>query len=229
MLLILAELDVMLGVAGLVLAGAFAAHVRRAAHPLIPRAAFASANLRTGTALSFVNTATTSSAGVLATLLLQDRLGVSSVGAGLALAPFSLGVIAGASLSNRGTRHALAATGLAGIAAGNLLLAATYGSVPGILAGVLVAGAGLGVASVAATEIGTDVDDALGGTASGVLNTGAQLGTALGVAALLVLAESSGTALAWTAAAALAAATALSCLGSAAAREVRADREAADQ
>ena len=67
---------------------------------------------------------------------------------------------------------------------------------------IIVAGAGLGVASVAATAIGTDVVEALSGTASGLINTGAQLGTAIGVAALLVLAASvdrpwSGTAVAW--------------------------------
>jgi hypothetical protein len=103
----------------------------------------------------------------------------------------------------------------------------TYGSIAGVAAGVIVAGAGLGVASVAGTTIGTDVSDTLSGTASGVLNTGAQLGTAsgvlntgaqlgtaLGVAALVVLATAihrpwPGTALAWTVAAGLAGLTAL--------------------
>lgn len=41
---------------------------------------------------------------------------------------------------------------------------------------------------MAATAIGADVADSISGTASGVLNTGAQLGTAIGVAALLLLA-----------------------------------------
>jgi hypothetical protein len=76
---------------------------------------------------------------------------------------------------------------------------------------------GLGVASVAATAIGTDVAETLGGIASGLLNTGAQLGTAVGVAVLLVLAASvnqpwPGTAQAWIVAAAIAGATALSLL-----------------
>jgi hypothetical protein len=138
---------------------------------------------------------------------MQERRGLSPVAAGLALLPFSLGVIAGAALSKR-LRLAprrLAAAGGAGIAAGNLLLALSGW----IVAGVLVAGVGLGVASVAATAIGTDVEAALSGTASGVLNTAAQLGTALGVAALLVVAAASSTAVAWATGAALAAATAL--------------------
>jgi len=208
----------LLAAAGVGIAVAFAARQRRARDPLVPRAAFASANLRTGAAVSFVNTATTSSTGVLATLLLQQRFGVSPVGAGFALVPFSLGVIAGSALTGPLGRRLpvrrLAAVGLAGIAAGDLLLALTYGSVAAIVAGVLLAGLGLGIASVAGTAIGTDVAETLGGTASGILNTGAQLGTALGVAALLLLAAGvdepwPGTAVAWAVAAGLAGLTAL--------------------
>jgi MFS family permease len=208
----------LLAAAGLLIGAVFLAQQRRARAPLVPRAAFASANLRTGTVVSFVNTATTSSAGVLATLVLQQQLGVSAAVAGLSLLPLSLGVVAGSALTkplgSRLTIRRLGAVGLGGIAAGNLVLVLTYGSVAGIMAGVALVGAGLGVASVAGTAIGTDVEESLGGTASGVLNTGAQLGTALGVAALLVLASALGaegglgTSVAWATAAALAAATA---------------------
>ena len=207
-----------LAAAGLVVGAAFFVQQRRVGAPLVPRTAFASANLRTGTVVSFVNTATTTSAGVLATLLMQQKLGISAVGAGLALVPFSLGVIAGSALTRPlGAQlpvSRLAAAGLGGIAAGNLLLAITYGSIAGLVAGVALAGTGLGVASVAGTAIGTDVPDSLAGTASGVLNTGAQLGTALGVAALLLVAAAiepagPGTAVAWAVAAVLAGITAL--------------------
>jgi MFS family permease len=203
--------------AGLAAGAGFVAQQRRAGAPLVPQAAFGSASLRTGTVVSFVNTATTTSAGVLATLVLQRELGVSAVGAGLALVPFSLGVIVGSALTRplgaRLTTRWLAVAGLGGIGAGNLLLVLTYGSVTGIVLGVSVAGIGLGVASVAGTAIGTDVADSLAGTASGVLNTGAQLGTALGVAALLLLASAigagAGTVTAWAVAAGAAALTAL--------------------
>jgi MFS family permease len=204
-------------VVGLGSAAGFLAHQRRASAPLVPRAAFGSVNLCTGSLISFVNTATTSSTGVLATLLLQQRFKISPVGAGVALVPFSLGVVAGSALSKplgaRLSARLLAAVGLAGISGGNLLLVVTYGSVMGVVAGVLLAGLGLGVASVAGTAIGTDVDESLSGTATGVLNTAAQLGTALGVAALLLLAaglgaQGKGTAVAWGVAAALAGLTA---------------------
>ena len=91
----------LLAAAGLGLAVALRRPAARRRAPLVPRAAFASANLRTGARSSFVNTATTSSTGVLATLLLQERLGVSAVGAGLALVPFSLGVVGGSALPSR--------------------------------------------------------------------------------------------------------------------------------
>ncbi|HEY7274230.1 MAG TPA: MFS transporter [Actinoplanes sp.] len=204
--------------AGIGLGAGLAVQQRRARNPLVPRPAWASANLRTGTGVSFVNTATTSSAGVLATLLLQQQFGVSAVRAGLLLLPFSLGVIGGSALYTPLRRRLpttrLAVVGLLGIAAGDLLLALAYGSVAGIVAGVIVAGIGLGIASVAGNAIGTDVDESLRGTASGVLNMGAQLGTALGVAGLLVLAVTidrpwPGTALAWAVAAILAGLAAL--------------------
>jgi MFS family permease len=80
---------------GVLLALAFVWQQRGARAPLIPRAAARSRNLRCGSLVSFVNTATTSSAGVLATLLLQQHLGLSPLQAAFTLMPFSLAVIAG--------------------------------------------------------------------------------------------------------------------------------------
>jgi MFS family permease len=214
-------LGAVLAAAGLVAGVAFVTHQRRSGTALIPPAAFASPNLRTGTAVSFVNTATTSSTAVIATLSMQEEFGISAVGAGVALLPLSLGVVVGSALTKplgaRLSSGRLAATGLAAIAAGNVVLALTYGAMAGLVAGVCLAGLGLGVASVAGTAIGTDVSDDLSGTASGVLNTGAQLGTAIGVAALLLLASvfaepGTGTVVAWAAIAVLAAVTTLALL-----------------
>ncbi|MGH3201888.1 MAG: hypothetical protein ACRDOA_15745 [Streptosporangiaceae bacterium] len=53
---------------------------------------------------------------------------------------------------------------------------------------VAVAGAGIGLASVATTGLGTSVPAAVRGAASGIVNTAAQLGTALGIAILLLVA-----------------------------------------
>jgi MFS family permease len=85
--------------AGVLLILVFVGQQRRARSPLIPPAAARSRNLRSGSLVSFVNTATTSSAGVLATLLLQQHLGLGPLQAAFTLLPFSLAVIAGSVLS----------------------------------------------------------------------------------------------------------------------------------
>jgi MFS family permease len=199
--------------AGVLLIFAFVGQQRRARSPLIPLTAAQSRNLRSGSLVSFVNTATTSSAGVLATLLLQQHLGLSPLQAAFTLMPFSLAVIAGSVLSRPlGALlpdRRLCSVGLGGIAAGNLVLAITAGRVAGLVAGAVVAGVGLGIAAVAATSLGTRVSDDLTGSATGLLNTAAQLGTALGVAALVTIASianpPTGTAIAWAVGAATAA------------------------
>jgi MFS family permease len=203
--------------AGGLLVAVFALQQRRASTPLIPHAAVRSRNLRTGLLMSFVNTATTSSAGVLATLLLQQHLALSPVDAALTLMPFSLAVIAGSALSRplaaRVPDAWSGSIGLGGVAAGNLTLALTAGSIAGLVSGIMIAGAGLGIAAVGATSLGTRVSIDLTGSAAGLLNTAAQLGTALGVAALLAVGRlatpPAGTAIAWATAAGLAGLTSL--------------------
>ena len=51
-----------------------------------------------------------------------------------------------------------------------------------------IGGAGIGLSSVAATGLGTDVRARWRGGASGIINTAAQLGTAVGIATLLLVA-----------------------------------------
>ncbi|WP_138732723.1 MFS transporter [Modestobacter excelsi] len=205
--------------AGLGVGALFAAQQRRAAAPLVPAPAARSAGLRTGTAVSFVNTATTTSAAVLATLVLQDELGASPLQAGLVLMSISAAVVPGSALARplaaRTSLRRVAAIGLVLIAVGDLLLAASAGSRAGIVAGGVVLGVGLGIASVAANQIGTSVPPGIQGSASGIVNTGAQLGTAIGVAVLVLVASAgsygpfSGTAVGWTVAAAAAGLTAV--------------------
>jgi MFS family permease len=179
-----------------------------------------SPNLRLGSAVSFVNTATTSSSAVLLTLYLQQHHGTMPLQAGLQLLPLNVAVIFGSaaakSLSARFSRPRLAASGLFAIASGNLVLVLLSRHVAGVTAGVLLIGVGLGVASVAATAIGTDVPEAIAGTASGVVNTAAQLGTALGIAVFLAVAaagtpEQTGTKTAWVIIAATAGSAAGGC------------------
>jgi MFS family permease len=192
---------------------------RRAAAPLLPRQLISRPALRQGALGGFLNTATTSSAVTLVTLYLQNTLHRSPLQAAAALLPFSLAVIAGSSLSARLLRRLrpqqVVAAGLAIIAAADAALipaARSSWAVPLCVAG---AGAGIGLSSVAATGLGTDVGPRWRGGASGIVNTSAQMGTAVGIAVLLLIASATsgmpaaGTSppdLAWAVAAAAAAA-----------------------
>jgi MFS family permease len=201
------------------LAGGFFLIDRRAAAPLLPTRLVASARLRQGAGAGLLNTATTSSAITLVTLYLQNTLRHSPLETAAALLPFSLAVIGGASLSavllRRYRPQSMIAFGLAGIAAADLALIASATAPLAVPVCAAVAGAGIGLSSVAATGLGTDVEAQWRGAASGIINTTAQLGTAIGIAVVLLIAAATtglpaaGTpepAIAWSLAAAVAAA-----------------------
>jgi MFS family permease len=175
-----------------VLAAAFARIDRRAAAPLLPRPLLRARPLRLGALGGFLNTATTSSVITLVTLYLQDTLRRSPLAAAATLLPFSLAVIAGSGLSAtlqrvlRPTR--VVAAGLAVITLADLALILAAPAAWAIALCAAAGGLGIGLSSVAATGLGTDVALRWRGAASGVINTAAQLGTAVGVAALLLIA-----------------------------------------
>jgi MFS family permease len=153
--------------------------------PVVPRAALTRPLVRGGLVAAAL-TGTTSPAMLLA-LLEADTTN------GLVFAPFNLAVIAGSLAAPRSMT-----AGLAGVAAGCATLA--LGG-PLLVAFVLM-GAGLGAASVASTRIGMGADGR--GVASGVLNTAAQLGTAIGLAVIVPPAAALGFEWGWAACAALA-------------------------
>lgn len=213
----------------LLLLGALAAGMlgrveRRVTDPLLPARALRHPALRTGAAASFANTATTSSAVTLATLYLRNTRGFGPTQTGLALRPFSISVVAGAAAAARMLRRIsarrCAGLGLAVIAVGDAALLAAPAQLAVLPVAMGIAGLGIGLSSVAATTLGTDVPDALQGSAAGMLNTAAQLGTAVGVAAILLVASITsqasiplhGTPLGWLAAALVAAAGATALL-----------------
>jgi MFS family permease len=183
---------------GLILAACVAAAAgfvlidRRAAAPLLPRPLLAGRPLRQGALGGFLNTATTSSVLTLLALYLQNTLHHSPLAAAAALLPFSLAVIAGSGLSAAAARRTrpqwTVAAGLALIAVADLALIPAARSPWAVPACVAAAGLGIGLSSVAATGLGTDVSARWRGGASGIINTAAQVGTAVGVAALLLIA-----------------------------------------
>jgi MFS family permease len=168
---------------------------RRARDPLLPPRAYRSSALVGSATVAFALTAVTSPAGVLGTLYLQKVLGYSAMAAGIALAPFSLAVIAGSFLGSWlmgriGARRTMAA-GLIAIGAGMVLASriAVDGGLPYLLPAVVIAGCGLGCGAVPSTAAGTAaVDRGTQGLASGLLNTAAQVGTAVGIAGLVTFA-----------------------------------------
>jgi MFS family permease len=174
-------------------AGAFfVAADRRATAPLLPVPLLRTPQVLRGAGGSFVNTASTSGVATLITLYLQSTLGRSPLEAAATLLPLSAAVIAGAALAGRQIvrrpRERVAAAGLALIGCGIALPLLAPAAAALIGAGMAVAGVGLGLSAVATTSLGTDVGESLRTTSSGVINTSAQLGTAIGTAAVLLVA-----------------------------------------
>ena len=178
----------------------FVRHEGRTTDPLLPLGLLRSRSVVGANLTAVAITATTSPAMYLAVLYVQEVLGVPAGRASLLFPAVNLGVIVGSlqgpwQLGRLGARWTLI-TGFGGIALGTtLLLLLPEGGLPVIqlLAAFALMGAGLGAASVASTETGTTAaDPAYRGVASGVLNSAAQVGTAVGVALLLPLAAAIG-------------------------------------
>ena len=192
---------------GVLTVGGFALVERRASHPLVAPAARRSPRLRWGAIGSFFNTATTSSSITVATLYLQHELGQTPLRAAALLVSCSILAVVGA------------------IAAPRVISQARLGGCPRLRSGhhrgrqrrtrrlaggdrcgrgAGLCGFGIGVGSVAANDMGTAVSEAIKGTAAGVLNTSAQLGTAIGTALMLLVATSLQPRTSWIVAAVLA-------------------------
>jgi MFS family permease len=178
---------------GLLAAFLFVEH--SVADPLIPLRVFRARDLTGSALVAFANTATTSPVGIIAAIYLQEVLAYSPTLAGLLGLPFSLSVVAGSFLGSRltgtlGARHTMA-LGLAGICGATLLITgiSAEGGLPYVVANAALSGLALGCSAVASTTRGTSaVREEERGLASGLLNTSAQVGTALGLAVLFAVA-----------------------------------------
>jgi len=122
-------------------------------------------------------------------------LDVSAAASGASFLLLSGGVVASslaapAVLRRLGPPRAMA-LGLVtiGVALGLEALSVTQRSFPGFLGGLALSGLGLGIASMASTAYGTtDAGADTAGLIGGLLNAAAQIGTAVGIAVLLVVA-----------------------------------------
>jgi EmrB/QacA subfamily drug resistance transporter len=178
----------------------FVRHEQRTANPLLPLGLLRSRPVAGATLTALAITASTSPAAYLSVLYIQDVLGVPAGRASLLFPAINLAVIVGSLVGPRllgrlGARRTLL-VGFTGIALGiTLLLALPNKGLPivQLLAAFALIGAGLGTASVASTQTGTDAaEPAYRGVTSGVLNSAAQVGTAVGVALLVPLARATG-------------------------------------
>ncbi|WUJ67991.1 MFS transporter [Kribbella soli] len=179
-----------LGLSAIVAAVLLVRRERRTTKPLVPgglwRRGFVAGLLG-----SFGVTATTSSLVVVATIYLQDAAGFGPASAGLMILPFSIAVVIGAGVAGRfmprsGPRKLLLG-GLLLILAG-AAAAAIWPSTSSLVSGLVLAGVGNGAGAVAAYGFGTAVRPEQQGSAAGLLNTAAQIGTATMVAATVAVA-----------------------------------------
>jgi len=191
-----------LAVAGLTLV-AFVANELRVANPLVPMSILKVKGVAVADATQMVAVAGFVPMFFFLTLYMQTVLGYSPIQTGLAYLPLTGGFIIAASISSQlfariGTKPIVLAGAV--IAAGGLYWLSRiplHGSyVSDLLPGLLVSSIGLGgvfTGLTTAANAGVEADQA--GLAAGLLNTGQQLGTALGLAILSALATARTTSL----------------------------------
>ena len=187
-------------VAGLALAGlalaAFVLNELRVADPLVPMSILRVKGVAVADATQMVAVAGFLPMFFFLTLYMQTVLRYSPIQTGVAYLPLTGGFIVAAGISSQlfarvGTKPVILVGGL--IAAGGLYwlsrIPADGSYVPNILPGLLVASIGLGgVFTGVTTAANAGVGEDRAGLAAGLLNTGQQLGAALGLAILSALA-----------------------------------------
>jgi EmrB/QacA subfamily drug resistance transporter len=184
---------------GLVLAGGFVAVERTAREPLVPLGLLVRRPLLAGQLVMLATSGLLLATYFLASLYLQQLLGLTALATGLVFLPAALATIAGSHLAASAVSHLgprpVAAVGFGLAAAGALLLSrlpADASLLVGLLPGLLLATAGLGAGFVVATTTAmTHIDHDQAGVTSGLLSTGHELGASLGVAVVSTIATAS--------------------------------------
>ncbi|GAB3420427.1 MFS transporter [Flindersiella endophytica] len=163
---------------------------RRARAPLVPGGLIRTPGVVGGNLTAAALTGSTTPAMLAVVLYVQDTLRLPPLRGAVLFPAFNLAVIGGSLLApsvleRAGERGALVA-GFCGVLAGiGTLLTLPASGLPAmtLLGAFSLLGAGLGTASVASTTVGSiEVTAAERGVAAGLLNSTAQLGTALGLA-----------------------------------------------
>jgi EmrB/QacA subfamily drug resistance transporter len=188
------------GSASLVALSAFAIVERRSIDPLVPPRLLANRNLATAVAIAFLFWATFGSVLYFLTLYFQDVHGYDALETGLGFLLPTAVVVAGSALAGRVvTRCGLKLTLVAALvvgAAGALALGlamSPHASYAALIPGLIMLSIGDGVVfTTMFIAAGTGVADREQGVASGIASTSTSVGAAVGLA-LLVLVANSGT------------------------------------
>ena len=175
---------------------------RRAREPLVPRELVRRPTIVRANLLTLLHAATTNTPIFFFALYLQQVRGASPFATGVGFLPANVGVMAGAALGARFANRSgprLPAMGGMGLIALALLLFGTIGIAARYLIdlfpGLVIYGVGIGMASVAVNVAGSSgLSDEIHGSAWGLINTSARIGTALGLALLVAVAASVTTA-----------------------------------
>src|SRR5262245_44972270 len=185
-------------IVGLLLLGAFVLIERYSSDPLVPPRLIANRHLRIAVAISFLFMATFGSVLYLLTIYLQDVHGYNALEAGLAFLVPTAFVVAGSAFGGQlVTRLGLKLTLVAALAFGTLgagalsLAMSPDGSyaalIPGLIALSIADGVVFTTMFIAAA---TGVSDREQGVASGIVSTGSGVGAAIGLAILVIVANS---------------------------------------
>ncbi|HVC73579.1 MAG TPA: MFS transporter, partial [Mycobacteriales bacterium] len=187
--------------ASALLLAAFVRIERHAARPLVPPHTWKVTTLVSGTTVMLGATGLLVGTVFVTSIYFQTVLGYSALRAGVAFLPLALAITAGTHLAGkwltRTSPRNIAAGGLALVTTGAALLS-LVGShtqfATGLLPGMLILGAGVGMVFVAVTVTAmAGIPAQHAGMASGFLMTGHEVGAALGVAVLSAVATTAGS------------------------------------
>lgn len=185
-------------VGGLGLIAAFLALERRSSAPLMRLGIFRTPGLGPASVIQVLTSGAAIATFFFVSLYVQQVLGFRPFNGGLALLPFSAGIVSGATIARKAVpKFGPRAVARVGISIGFVgLLALSRVPVDGhyasnVLVGVLPLSLGLGLTFLPNTLIATNrVEAADAGLASGILNTAQQMGATVGLAVLSTLAAS---------------------------------------
>jgi MFS family permease len=184
--------------AALLLLAALSMVERRSRDPLVPPRLLTNRNLLTAVALAAMFMATFGSLLYFLTLYLQDVKGYDALQTGVGFLLPTAFVVAGSTLAGQlATRCGLRATLVAALASGALgalalgLAISPDGGYAALIPGLILVSIGDGVAFTAIfIAAGTGVADREHGVASGIASTASGLGAAVGLAVLVLVANS---------------------------------------